>query len=232
MHSGFRIVLKFIENIPDCIDSSLRRIDAVFGGIDKLKLFHERSLLAFCLPIPIYVFIIFGPSFTWGHNGNAGWPKIYPAAFLLAGAIIIQLIYFLQNRLHKMAWLQFGLITVLAFFTWIIGENYVHANSIIYHHYYGWLSLIAMFIAIPFANFLRRWKLFALPDNVINNFSSANVFDANKIVDQGKQKKFCKWDVLGAFMLVILLIGILNMKLVIKQLLKLSTQVSHSIPDN
>ncbi|MHB8789650.1 MAG: patatin-like phospholipase family protein [Desulfobulbaceae bacterium] len=202
--SVWNAILTFIGNIPDCIDGFIRRVDAYVGGTGTVKRFHDRSLLAFFLPIPVYVFILFGPTLAWGHGGDRGWLNIWAAVFLLTLALVIQLRYFLQNSWHGMAWLQFGLITVLVISTWIIGDKHAQATHVIYCHYYSCLSLIALSIAVPIAYILMRWKVFALPDDAIKKFNTADHFDANKIADQGSPKGFNKWDVIGAFLLVIM----------------------------
>lgn len=191
-----------VAYVLDRIDTFVRSVDDSFGGIKTVAWFHGRSLLAFFLPVPVYIFIVFGPSLDRNADGDIVWRGGFTAVLLLTGALFLQLIYFLQNRWRGMAWLHLGLITTLFFATWTIGKDSVQASSDLYRHYYGLLALIALLVSVPFAGFLRHRKLFTLRARDIIKFKTA--FDAKHVVAKGSLKSFDIWDVIGAFILVVL----------------------------
>ena len=113
-----------VPNILECFDACVRWVDRVVGGTKILPCFHGRSLLAFFLPVPVYIFIVLGPSgLTKNPDGDIAWRGGFTAVLLLTGALVLQRIYCLQPRRGGMKWLHLVLITALFLATWFITET-------------------------------------------------------------------------------------------------------------
>ncbi|MBU1564008.1 MAG: patatin-like phospholipase family protein [Proteobacteria bacterium] len=163
------------------IDEFIRFIDRWISGTRVIEKFHGRSLFAFVLPLPIYFFLVYGPSLASDSAGTVwrGWV----AALFVGIAIIVQLWYFFQDKYHRMAWLHFGFIFVIAGATWLLAGNAKEASGGIYRHYFLILAPIAISIAVPLAWILvNRVEYFRIPKEVTDKFS--RWFDASKMVDQ------------------------------------------------
>ena len=192
---------KIFTFLPDCFNAFVRKLDNYTGGIETVPGFHGRSLLAFFVPLLVYAFIVFGPSLARDADGGIVWRGGLRAGLLLVGAVAIQLTYFLQNKWRGMAWVQLGLVVALSLAVWFFGKGFTQASGGLYRHYYGLLASIAVLIAVPLAAWLRRRKLFVLPDGIIKKFKDN--FDAESVVARSGSKSGV-WDVIGAFILAIL----------------------------
>jgi hypothetical protein len=200
-------VATWIEGImvclPERIDALVRRIDAFLGGTGTIPWFYGRSLLAFLLPVPVYLFIVYGPSLAKSPAGQLAWRGGYTAAGLVAGALLIQLIYFLQDRGRCMAWVHFCLTSALAFLAWVLAAPESHqASANLYRHYYGLLAFGTMLVAVPVAAGLRHRSLFALPAKALEAFHTA--FIAAKVAAPPQRQEYDDWAVIGAYLLALL----------------------------
>ena len=95
-------------SIPTAFDRCVRFVDQWIASTTRIKKFHGRSLFAFLLPLPIYFFIVYGPSLA-SHSAGTVW-RGWVAALFVGIAIIVQLWYFFQGKYHGMAWLEFRFI--------------------------------------------------------------------------------------------------------------------------
>ena len=196
------VIVKTLTLVPDLIETIVCRLDMIFGGIKTITRFHDRSLLAFYLPLIVCLFIVWGPSLARNFNGALAWRGGFLAVLLLAGVVVLQTIYFLQNRWRGMAWVHLGLLTTLFLLTWFLGKGLKQSSGSLYPHYYGLLALIAMLVAVPLAWWLKRRALFALSTEVIDPFRKT--FNADRVVAQDKPKRFNTWDFLGAMVVAVL----------------------------
>jgi hypothetical protein len=195
-------LLNLLTAIPDRIDAFIRILDAAIGSTGSVPRFYGRSPLAFILPLAVSLFIILGPCLT-DTDGALAWHGGWKAALLLAGAVALQAVYFLQNRWRGMAWLHFGMVGLLTLATWLIaGAEATQASGRLYRHYYGLLAFAAIIVAVPIAGWLRRRALFALPSAIITEFYQH--FDAGRVAAKGSPRSLNIWDILDAFVLAVL----------------------------
>lgn len=181
-------LIRLAQRMVYGLDTVIRAIDGVLGGTATLPFFRGRSLFAFLLPLPVYAFIVLGPSLSWSIDGSWSWRGGASSALLLAGAFLVQTVYFVQRWWSGMAWLHFWLIGFLAASTLFIGAGKRPLSDDIYQHYYGVLAFVALLAAVPFANWLRKRKIALLPAETIAKFK-ANT-DHEKITDQGTPREF------------------------------------------
>jgi hypothetical protein len=198
------VIIRIFEYVPALIDNLICWIDDLLGGVKTIKIFHNRSFLAFLLPVPVYIFIIIGPSLARDTSNIAYWRGGLSAVLLITVVLILQLVYFLQNHWRGLAWVQLGLTSALVFLTWeMANPKTVQASTDLYRHYYSLLALIAVLVSIPVAAWLRRRTVFAIPEEDLVKFHEA--FSAPKVVDQGDPKKIDDiWDVVVAYFMVML----------------------------
>jgi hypothetical protein len=199
-------IIKALSNlltaIPERIEAFTRMLDTAIGSTASVPRFYGRSPLAFILPLAASLFIVAGPCLT-GTDGAPAWHGGWAAALLLAGAVALQAAYFLQNQWRGMAWLHFGLVGLLTLATWLIARaDATQASGRLYRHYYGLLAFAAMLVAVPFAGWLRRRKLFALPSAIIADFYQH--FDAGRVAAKGDPRSLNIWDMLDAFVVAVL----------------------------
>jgi hypothetical protein len=197
-----KALLNLLTAIPERIEAFIRMLDTAIGSTGIVPRFYGRSPLAFILPLAVSLFIVLGPCLT-GTDGALAWHGGWTAALLLAGALALQAVYFLQNKWRGMAWLHFGLVGLLTLATWLIsGADATQASGRLYRHYYGLLACGALIVAVPFAGWLRRRKLFALPPAIIADFYQH--FDAGRVAAKGSPKSPNIWDILDAFVVAVL----------------------------
>lgn len=196
------VLVRLISWAARNIERAVRKADALWGGIATIGAFHERSLLAFFLPLPVWLFIICGPSFLSGGGGPA-WRGGAAAAFLLVGVAALQAWYFLQNRFHGMANLHFGIVFALGLGTLFFADDTAtQATAGLYRHYYGPFAVIALFVAVPVSWQMHSWRIFSLPDTVLKRFHGA--CDVTRIVAQPLQHVPDGWDILSAWFVALL----------------------------
>lgn len=185
-------ILRVIRSVPSYIDGIVRRVDYFLGR--KRVFLKRRSLQAFFFPVPVFLFIVLGPTL----GGDTIWRGGTMAFALIAGVLILQFIYFLQNKYRGMAWVQLGLMIGLVISTLCIAKTEaVQASADLYYHYYSFLAVIAMLVAVPVASFLKRIKLFAPPATDLAQLHE--VYDAEQVAAQGEPRKLNFWDVIGAY---------------------------------
>jgi hypothetical protein len=194
------IAKKIVEYFPDRIDSITRKIDEFFGSTHTFIFFNNRSLLAFLLPFPVFLYILSGPS-QWPIPLRDGMKAILP----LAGLFIILLLYFLLSikRFRGMAWIHLGLTCLLSGFTWFMaGKSSLQASDNLYRHYYLLLAPVVMFIAIPVAFVLKTFLKSLSPSHIMDKFF--NEFSAADMAAQPAPRKYNFLDVIRSYFLVVL----------------------------
>jgi hypothetical protein len=125
---------KIVEYLPGIIDFIPEVLDRFFGSTRTLRLFNNRSLLAFLLPFPVFLFMLSGPS-QWPFPLRGG----FTACLIITVAVIILLLYFpfSVKRFRGMAWIHFGSVTILFVLIWYISEPAAkQASDSFYRHYY------------------------------------------------------------------------------------------------
>ena len=185
---------------PSGIDRDVRSLDLWIASTTRIKKFHHRSLFAFVLPLPVYFFIVYGPSLA-SHSEGPVW-RWWVAALFVGIAIIVQLWYFLQNKQHFMDLLHLGLITVIAGATMLLAGDATEASGGLYCHYFLFLAPIAISIAVLGARALLQVPYFRLHSKVAREFRSH--FNAAEMVKQGNTRLFNTWDLFGAVVVSIL----------------------------
>jgi hypothetical protein len=201
MESNQNTVIHFVHRVikyvPSLIDGIVRWVDDFLGR--KRDFLKRRSLLAFFFPVPVFLFIVLGPSLA----GDTIWRGGTIAFALIAGVLILQLIYFQQDKFRGMAWVQLGLVIGLVISTLCIAKTEaVQASTDLYYHYYSFLTVIAMLVAVPLASFLKRFRFFTPPETDLAKLHK--VYDAEQVSAQGEPRELNLWDVIGAYGLAVL----------------------------
>ena len=191
-------ILNLFAALPSAFEWCVHKLDTFLGGTGTVSFFNGRSIFAFFLPIPVYIFIVLGPSLA--SNVLRGGNK---AMLFLVAVIVVQTVYFLQPRKGGMAWLHFGSVVALALLTWFNAcKESIQASEDLYRHYYCPLAIIAVFVAVPLAGFFRKCRPFILPADTIGKFQ--NAFDAKRVVGLSNNEEYDFWDFLRALGIAIL----------------------------
>jgi hypothetical protein len=196
------VLVRLVARIARGLEGAVRRGDAWWGGTATIGAFHDRSPLAFFLPLPVVAFIIYGPSF-FSVGGGPSWRGGAPAALLVAGAVALQTWYFLQPRFRWMAWLNFGTVLALGLGTlFIAADAATQAGEHLYRHYYGPFAVIAMFVAVPIAWMMHFLEIFKLPEAELQKFHRA--CDVTRVVSQPSHHDADGWDILSACLIALM----------------------------
>jgi hypothetical protein len=197
----FNIIAEWIvEFFPDKIDYVTRKVDDFFGSCQTFRFFHKRSLFAFLIPFPVFLYILSGPS-QCPLPLRDGMKAILP----LAGIFIILLLYFTQSikRFRGMAWIHLALTVLLSGFTWFMaGPGSLQASDNLYRHYYLLLAPVVMFIAIPVAFILKTFIKNLSPSHIMDDFF--NAFSAVDMAAQPAPRKYNLLDVIRSYFTVVL----------------------------
>jgi hypothetical protein len=196
------IITKWIvEFFPGLIEFITAKTDNFFGSTQTFKFFNNRSLLSFLLPLPVFLFMLSGPS-QWPWHLRGGLISI----LFITGIFIIQLIYFLfsKKRWRGMAWIHFGLLITLSASIWFLSApEAVQASDKLYRHYYLLLAPLVMFVAIPVAFILKNFIRVLSPSPVVMN-QFYNAFNAKQMAAQPQPRKYNLLDVIRSYFMVIL----------------------------
>lgn len=161
------------------LDGWARRVDKWIGGVETLPAFHRRSLLAFLLPLPVYLFAIYGPA-VLSAGGGPLWRGAWPFVLLLA-SIAGQLVYFLSHAKRWLRRLHVALVSACAVGSWLLADPTSRENTdLLYRHGYGLAACLALLSAGVIAPLLAARPVFTMPDDAQAAFRAA--FDGPRVL--------------------------------------------------
>ena len=186
----------WLTQLPEALEAAAQRVDRWFSEPGSVRWFGERSLLAFCLPIPSYFFIVMGPAML---SPSGGLPGRGPLAWVLvAAALGAQVVYF-RSSARRMAWLHLCTTGLLAVVTYVLAApGATTASPGTFQNSLAPLAVLMLAVAVVASHLLRSRFGFPVPKAIIEKFKAA-LQKATPLPPKPRPRQIDLWGVLRAY---------------------------------